>query len=167
MWFRSPTRVQLPNIDSSTFPAAAEAHVRRVREVYDVRATWHRRFYRFSGIVVIFAGAGLPLLVSVDYSAKDIVVALTGVLVALVTALRAFYRWDQSWILLRKTEMAITHALWEWRGRAPGDDREDAVALLARVNDIRKFEAESYFKDLAFPAQHSLDVEPQQYTAGR
>jgi hypothetical protein len=85
---------------------------------------------------------------------------ITGVLVAVVTALRAFYRWDQSWILLRKTEMAITSALWEWRGRS-GEDHEAAIALLTRVDDIRKFEAESYFSDLAFPAQKSLDVPVQ------
>lgn len=158
MWFRSLVRVDLPDHDSSAFPAAAEAYVRRIREVYDLRATWHRRLYRFSGILVILAGAGLPLLVSVDYAGKDIAVAITGVLVAVVTALRAFYRWDQSWILLRKTEMAITSVLWEWRGRASGDDREAAVELLTRVDDIRKFEAESYFKDLAFPAHKSVDA---------
>ena len=130
----------------------------RLRQIYDLRATWHRRLYRFSGILVILAGAGLPLLVTVDYAGKDLVVAITGVLVALVTALRAFYRWDQSWILLRKTEMAITSALWEWRGRRSGDDRAAAVELLTCVDDIRKYEAESFFKDLAFPAQKSVDV---------
>lgn len=130
----------------------------RLRQIYDLRATWHRRLYRFSGILVILAGAGLPLLVTVDYAGKDLVVAVTGVLVALVTALRAFYRWDQSWILLRKTEMAITSALWEWRGRRSGDDRAAAVELLTCVDDIRKYEAESFFKDLAFPAQKSVDV---------
>jgi len=132
--------------------------VLRLRQIYDLRATWHRRRYRFSGILVILAGAGLPLLVTVDYAGKDLVVAITGVLVALVTALRAFYRWDQSWILLRKTEMAITSALWEWRGRRSGDDRAAAVELLTCVDDIRKYEAESFFKDLAFPAQKSVDV---------
>jgi uncharacterized protein DUF4231 len=161
MKFRSPVRVDLPADDANDFPAAAESYALRLRRVYDLRATWHRRLYRFSGIVVILAGAGLPLLVSLDYPAKDGAVSTAGVLVAVVTALRAFYRWDQSWILLRKTETAITSALWAWRARAPGTDHEAATELVRRVFDIRAFEAESFFKDLAFPAQKSLDLPAQ------
>lgn len=153
MGFRSPVRVELPDHDSSDFVAAAEAYALRLRQVYDLRAAWHRRLYRLSGIVVILAGAGLPLLVSIDYAGKDLTIALTGVLVAAITSLRAFYRWDQSWILLRKTEMSITSALWEWRCRTPGTDQEAVLELLKKVEEIRKFEAESFFKELAFPVQ--------------
>lgn len=133
----------------------------RLRRVYDLRATWHRRLYRFSGIVVILAGAGLPLLVSVDYAGKDTAIAATGVLVAVITGLRAFYRWDQSWILLRKTEIAITSALWSWRSRESGTDREAAVELIRQVYEIRRFEAESFFKDLAFPVRGTADLPAQ------
>ncbi|WP_460396833.1 DUF4231 domain-containing protein [Actinophytocola sediminis] len=143
----------MPNHDSADFVAAAEAYALRLRQVYDLRATWHRRLYRLSGIVVILAGAGLPLLVSIDYAGKDIAISLTGVLVATITSLRAFYRWDQSWILLRKTEMAITSALWTWRCRPAGSDHDAVLELLEQVHEIRKFEAESFFKDLAFPVQ--------------
>jgi hypothetical protein len=161
MRFRSPIRVDLPGSASTEFPAAAEAYVLRLHRVYDLRATWHRRLYRFSGIVVILAGAGLPLLVSLDYPGKDIAISATGVLVAVITGLRAFYRWDQSWILLRKTEMAITTALWQWLGRDPGTDQEAAAELMLRVYAIRKFEAESFFKDLAFPSQSGVDLPAQ------
>lgn len=161
MRFRSPVRVDLPRHDSTEFPSAAEAYALRVRRVYDLRATWHRRLYRLSGIVVILAGAGLPLLVSVDYAAKEAVIAATGVLVAVITALRAFYRWDQSWILLRRTEMQLTAALWSWRSREPGADREAAAELIRRVHDIRAIETESFFKDLAFPAQSAVDLPAQ------
>ncbi|OLF12300.1 hypothetical protein BLA60_09980 [Actinophytocola xinjiangensis] len=160
MGFRSPVRVELPDHGAADFVAAAEAYALRLRQVYDLRATWHRRLYRLSGILVIIAGAGLPLLVSVDYQAKDIVIAITGVLVAAITSLRAFYRWDQSWILLRKTEMAITSALWAWRCREPGTDHEAVVELMKRVHEIREFEAESFFKDLAFPVQRG-EATPQ------
>lgn len=129
--------------------------MQRLQRVYELRATWHRRLYRFSGIVVILAAAGLPLLVSIDYAGKDVAISATGVLVAVITGLRAFYRWDQSWILLRKTEMAIASALWLWQGREPDTDREAAAELIQRVYDIRKVEAESFFKDLAFPVQNS------------
>jgi len=151
----------MPDHASTEYPAAAEAYALRLRRVYDLRAAWHRRLYRFSGIIVILAGAGLPLLVSVDYPGKNVAISATGVLVAVITGLRAFYRWDQSWILLRKTEMAITSALWQWRGREPGTDREAAAELMLRVYDIRKFEAESFFKDLAFPVQGTIELPNQ------
>lgn len=161
MKFRSPVRVDLPDNASTEFPAAAEAYVARLCRVYNLRATWHRRLYRFSGMVVILAGAGLPLLVSLDYAGKNIAISATGVLVAVVTGLRAFYRWDQSWILLRKTEMAITSALWVWLAREPDTDREAAAELMLQVYDIRKFEAEAFFKDLAFPLQNGIDPPAQ------
>lgn len=161
MRFRSPVRVELPDHNDGEFPAAAVAHAMVLRRVYDLRATWHRRLYRFSGIVVILAGAGLPLLVTLDYPGKNATIASTGVLVAVVTGLRAFYRWDQSWILLRKTELAITAALWDWYGRAPGEDRAAAAELMRRLQEIRTFEAESFFKDLAFPVQSGVEVPAQ------
>lgn len=154
-------RIDLPDHASTDFPAAAEAYVMRLRRVYDLRATWHRRLYRFSGIVVILAGAGLPLMVTLDYGVKNLAVSFTGVLVAVVTGLRAFYRWDQSWILLRKTELSITSALWHWRSREPGTDREAATELMQRVYDIRKYEVESFFKDLAYPALNGVELPGQ------
>ncbi|WP_237047583.1 hypothetical protein [Lentzea guizhouensis] len=42
-----------------------------------------------------------------------------------VTGLRTFYRWDQSWILLRNTEIAVTAAYLEWKltlGNLPAGD---------------------------------------------
>lgn len=161
MSIRSSLRVDLPDSDATEFPSAAENYVLWLRRYYDFRARWHRRFYRASGIVVIMSGAGLPVLVSLDYPAKDVVVSMIGMLVAAITALRAFYRWDQSWILLRKTETAITAAWWEYQGNIRADGGTDrnalAMALMQRVFDIRRHEAESFFKDLAFPTHAGFD----------
>jgi hypothetical protein len=163
MNFRPPFPARLPDPAAMGYPQAVEAYLERLRTFYNERASWHRRFYRFAGITVILIGATLPLLASLTYPHKDLVLSILGVAVAGFTALRAFYRWDQSWVLLRNTEMAITSAWWDYHAKVsaipPGDgvdqhtQRCAAAALLAQLLlDIRKQEAEFFFKDLKFPA---------------
>jgi Protein of unknown function (DUF4231) len=163
--FRPPFPHELPDPDAVGFPDAVESYLARLRSFYNSRAAWHRRFYRFSGILVIVIGSALPLVATLDYGGKDLVVSLLGVAVAMATALRAFYRWDQSWILLRSTEMAITTQWWQYCAcvdrelESAGDDekaqahvrREAARELIGALTEIRKREAASFFKDLAFP----------------
>ncbi|WP_197288312.1 DUF4231 domain-containing protein [Nocardia sp. NRRL S-836] len=145
--------------------ATADAYGAWLRTFYDVRARWHRRFYRLSGVAVIFAGAALPVLTSLDYPGKSWLISLAGVLVAGLTGLRAFYRWDQSWILLRNTEMAVTAAYLEWKTE-PGNfpvsqepeqklvQEKNAAAFIDRLGELRQREATIYFKDMAFPSVH-------------
>lgn len=141
---------------------AADAYGSWLRSFYDVRAKWHRRFYRFSGLMVILVGAALPVLTSLDYPGKTVVISLAGVLVAGLTGLRAFYRWDQSWILLRNTEMAVTAAYLEWKltpGNLPVGDvgatpeqEKAAHVFIEKLGELRQHEARSYFENMAFPA---------------
>lgn len=159
-------RVPLPppatSSSSESFTTDAEGYVRCVRDNYDKRATGHRRNYRVSGVLVIVAGASLPLLTTLDYGEKDLTISLVGVLVSFVTAMRAFYRWDQIWALLRVTEFSVSQAYWEWRSSIDGrleatDDkivaanREATIVLLEKIAEIRGNEAMSFFRDLPFP----------------
>lgn len=152
MTYRPPNFKKLPDINDS-LPAFAEAYADRIRAFYDSRAQWHRRLYRFSGIIVILAGAVLPLLASIRYPHKTIVVSGVGVLVAALTGLRAFYRWDQGWVVLRQTEFAIDEAYWTYKGNTPQPDDKAASDLLVKLVRIRQGEAETFFKDLTFPDQ--------------
>jgi hypothetical protein len=166
MNFRPPFPARLPDPDAVGYPQAVEAYLARLRSFYNARAAWHRRFYRFTGIMVILIGAALPLVATLTYPHKDLVLSILGVTIAAFTALRAFYRWDQSWVLLRNTEMAITSAWWDYHAKVsaiPSGDgvdeqfrhgqRCDAARLLAQLLlDIRKQEAEFFFKDMKFPA---------------
>ncbi|WP_439656790.1 DUF4231 domain-containing protein [Lentzea sp. HUAS TT2] len=142
--------------------ATADAYGTWLRSFYDVRARWHRRFYRASGTLVILVGAALPVLTSLDYPGKALTISLAGVVVAGLTGLRAFYRWDQSWILLRNSEMAVTAAYLEWKttpGNFPAADdvaqrsvqEKAASAFIDRLGDLRQREATMFFKDMAFP----------------
>lgn len=134
---------------------AAERYVQRLRRFYDVRARWHRRGYRLSGVVVILVGALLPLLAVSSYGHKDLVVSFAGVTVSVVTAMRSFYRWDQSWILLRTTEIAISEAYLKWKLTVGADAAVDRAAaareLVDTVMRIRHDEADSFFSELPVP----------------
>lgn len=161
-----PLPPELPELPSASFTAAAGEYAMRVREFYDRRAHWHRRFYRATGVIVIFTGAALPVLVAPTYPGKQIVVSLAGTLVAALTGLRAFYRWDESWVVMRTTERAVTEAYWHWRTQLDGDHRDGAnaethraatQALLKRLGELQLHEADIYFKDLSFPAGHRTD----------
>ncbi|MEU6128985.1 DUF4231 domain-containing protein [Saccharopolyspora sp. NPDC047091] len=170
MKFQPPYPGALPDPRSLGYPAAVESYALRLRTFYDSRAAWHRRFFRFSGIAVIIIGAGLPLLVAGDYAGRDLVISAAGVIMAGITALRAFYRWDQSWILLRNTERAITAAWWEWHSRldaadvdadsASPEQREITRDFMRRLVDIRKHEAEQFFAEMAFPTHDVPRVPP-------
>ncbi|HET9893469.1 MAG TPA: DUF4231 domain-containing protein [Streptosporangiaceae bacterium] len=151
MSYRVPNFKKLPDIKSDGLLAFAEAYAQRIRQFYDSRAQWHRRLYRLSGVVVILAGAALPLLATIKYPHQTIVVSSAGVFVSVMTALRAFYKWDQGWVLLRQTEFEISAAYWAWKGDNPDPDDKAASELLLKLKRIREQEAESFFKDLSFP----------------
>ncbi|WP_198044178.1 DUF4231 domain-containing protein [Actinoalloteichus sp. GBA129-24] len=141
----------------------AEAHVSRLRARYDWRARWHRRFFRLGGLLIILASAALPLLTTLDYENKDFVLSATGVVIAVLTGLQTFYRWDKSWATLRAAESSLTELRWEWRLRQEeakgltGDDadrhrREATERMLAGVREVRLRESEDYFAELRFPS---------------
>ncbi|MGW3498954.1 DUF4231 domain-containing protein, partial [Streptomyces sp. NPDC001020] len=113
--FRAPALDEFLEVADDELDAAVERYVQRLRHFYDARARWHRRGYRASGIVVIAVGALLPLVATSQFPHKELTLSLVGVTVSVITALRSFYRFDQSWILLRNTEIAISHAYLEWK----------------------------------------------------
>ncbi|MEV5984346.1 DUF4231 domain-containing protein [Streptomyces sp. NPDC052051] len=158
--FRVPALEQFLDVADDELDAAVEQYVQRLRHFYDARARWQRRGYRASGLVVIVVGALLPLLATSEFPGKELVLSLVGVTVSVVTALRSFYRFDQTWILLRNTEIAISDAYLKWklaRRRAAVDPHSaeaaegDTRALIDRIMRIRRDEAESFFKELPTP----------------
>jgi Protein of unknown function (DUF4231) len=144
----------------SDFMAAVEKYVLRTRDFYDARARWHRRFYRLSTVLIILIGAILPLAVGLDYSGKEVVLGISGVTLAALTALRSFYHWDQFWVLNRNTEMLITRRYLIWKASIihqtePGDDaaieehKKVALELVDHIVKIRENEAGAFFKVLS------------------
>jgi hypothetical protein len=154
------------------YRALAQDSVNKLRDHYDWRAKWHRRLFRFSGILVIVVSASLPLLAGFSYPGKNVVIAVSGVVIATATALRTFYQWDQMWALLRRTHFGLIEASNQWRlafGRAeattdPAEREQRAYeateALLAKIESIRSAETEKFFSSLAFPEDSALAGRP-------
>ncbi|MEV6161426.1 DUF4231 domain-containing protein [Streptomyces sp. NPDC052052] len=158
--FRAPSLEEFLSVPDDEFDTAVERYVQQLRHFYDARARWHRRGHRFSGIVVIITGAALPLLATSQFAHKELVLSLVGVAISAVTALRSFYRFDQSWILLRNTEIAISHAYLKWKmarseavdePSSPERRETDTRALIDVIMGIRRDEAESFFNELPTP----------------
>ena len=161
---RSKLLHRLPEFDWTNttspddFVRRAEAYFLGVRQFYDSRARWHRRFYRLSAILVIVLGSALPLIANSDFEAKDLVVACIGFIVATLTALRGLYRWDSGWVLMRETEFILAKRYLAWK--AVQLKRPDPAVLYAETSKlledliaIREEEARSFFKDMPPPAQ--------------
>jgi len=151
--FRTPIfNKSLPDA-TTDYTGFAEAYARRVYAFYDARARWHRRLYRASGILVILAGASLPVLTTENYSGKELLVSCIGAGIAALTALRAFYRWDQGWVLLRQTAYQVQDIYTSWKGSLTADPTNaEAKELLAKISELQQAEAKDYFKDLSYPS---------------
>lgn len=136
-----------------------EKYVLKLRDFYDSRARWHRRFYRLSTVFIILLGAALPLEAGLDYPYKEVLLSISGVVIAALTALRAFYHWDQFWVLHRNTEMTITQCYLRWKASSVGPSNDDDSVIEARkktilnlveeIIKIREDEAGSFFKALS------------------
>lgn len=151
-------------LSPDTFPELRKfvaSSVFQLRDHYDWRAKWHRRFFRSTGILVIVASSSLPLLVSADYPVKEATLSSVGVLIAVLTGMRAFYRWDQNWALLRRTHFELAQLCTQWEldlaQAAELAEAGNAAAyeatrkLVEGVNSIRSRETESYFREIEFP----------------
>ncbi|HVK26577.1 MAG TPA: DUF4231 domain-containing protein [Actinokineospora sp.] len=149
----------LPDVESLGARTAIDAYALRLRGFYHARAIWNRRFYRLSGVLVILTGAALPLLATLEYPGKTLVISLAGAIIALLTGLNAFYRWDQSWVLVRGTEITLTSAYWRWRTSNDADDIESAATqdFLTVLAEVRDHEATAFFKNLTFPSTTPLN----------
>lgn len=135
--------------DGESVSASVEAYIRDTVHHYDVRAKWHRRLFRLSGLVTILIGAGLPVITAFTFREKNLAIALAGYVVAIATGMRGFYRWDSSWVLLRQTQIAISreYRTWKVASRSMKQDERDRTAqdLMDRIDAIRAKEAVEYF----------------------
>lgn len=149
---------RIPDIDTVGVVQAADKYANALIEFYSTRAWWHRKFYRLTGIAVILTSVSLPVLTSLDYPGKSLSISILGSVVAAITALGVFYHWDQSWVLLRSTEILLTRVYLDFRGTLMGvpssrqaDDpaaREAARQLLVKLSEIRLKEANEFFEQI-------------------
>jgi hypothetical protein len=139
------------------------ARIRTLKGQYHDRAKWHRRWFRSTGIVIILLSATLPLLAGLDYDGKDVTIGVIGVAIAVLTALRNFYQWDQLWSLLRQSDFELTYLLDQYQLDATAIKTDSAADATSKLHEltrtlreeaekVRRAESTRYFGSLRFPS---------------
>jgi hypothetical protein len=141
-----------------------DANVIRPRNRYRRRAYWVRQFFRSTGALVILASVFLPFVAGKTFDNREIVIAVLGLLIAALTSLRNFFRWDTVWRLMRNTEFELTFKIAAWEAEfsklesdpRPEDNFDYALevtkVLLEDAGKIIRSEASQYFDLVSWPS---------------
>jgi hypothetical protein len=132
----------LRNADSDDTPAPrndAEASFRW----YSRQAKQSRRMYRLSEVLVLVAGAAVP--VSTLLTDDSIAPATLGALIVVLTGLRTTYNWHDNWLRFTAACVALQTEDVKFEHKLDPYHREDAVQVLAlRVRAIEEAETQSW-----------------------
>ena len=139
------------------------------QEVVDTRR-WYKQHarpqmlqFRVSGVLLILLSVSVPFIAAQTAPWKDTVVSLATLLIAALTGLSAFFRWEYAWQSYRRTQYALDRLLnmWELRiveARHQADpQRAIAMAiqateqLLQEAATITSAEKLEYFKRVQAP----------------
>jgi hypothetical protein len=82
---------------------------------YQKKAVWPRRLFRSPGVTVIVLSASIPLLASLSYQGKDLVLSTVALLIAVLTGLNSFFKWEDMWRSRRQTEFTLSYLHTVWR----------------------------------------------------
>ena len=137
--------------------------VQETREWYEKRAGPPRIAFRVIGVVVILLSLSIPLIASLRFSSKDMVLSLAAVLIAIATSLNSFFKWEQTWQAFRKSEFALGHLLTVWELRRveamhetdPIKARDRILTateqLIEEANKVTSSETQQFFDRIELP----------------
>ena len=149
-------QIGLEEWDLAHYRRFVAEHVTTLRDRYRKRAAQNRWWFRGIGVFVIVLSAVLPLLAGFDFDHKDLTMGLIGVAIAIATALRSFYQWDQIWSILRQADFDLTELLTGWELAVAGAKQTADVhalteKLIEGADAVRSRESKGYFAMLRFP----------------
>ena len=147
-------QVDVEEWELADYQRFVKEHVTALRDWYHKRARRNRLGVRGAGVFVIVLSAILPLLAGFDFGHKDLTLGIIGVSIAIATALRGFFQWDQLWSLLRQADFDLTDLLAEWElavGARGADVHQLTEKLLQAADEVRSRESKGYFATLRFP----------------
>lgn len=119
-----------------------DATVGNGRRWYAAHTFWPRLLFRSVGTAIIVLSVSLPLVATQPPSPhKDLAVSLIGILIALLSGLAAFFRWDESWKANISALMEIEHrqAVWELRileARRAADGEQGVAQAVQATKDL-------------------------------
>ena len=135
------------------------------RRYYIKRANRPKNAFRISGIAVILLSLSIPFIASLQFTGKDILLSAFAVLIAIVTSLGSFYKWEQTWRSYRQAETALGHllSLWDFRiieATQETDTKEGmekiivaTQQLLEAAHKVTSAETEEFFSKIEWPAE--------------
>jgi hypothetical protein len=141
-------------------------------EWYRKRSPHKRLYYRASGLLIIVLGIALPILAvfGKDLEYKDLWVSVLAGLIALLTGLNSFFRWDVAWRGHIQALLTLDRLQKEWefaiaKARALPDAGEGLKLAIeateqfqTRAHDTVEAEAKGFFTVQRLPGAKA-DVE--------
>jgi hypothetical protein len=120
--------------------------------------------YRLSGILVIVLSVSLPAIAAMPFDRKTLVLSIMSVVIAALTGLNSFFRWDRTWRsrALCQYDMEWLVARWELELQnarliiSDVHERRQHVyratrELLRNVANVSDSEVQGFFGRLQFP----------------
>ena len=122
-----------------------------------------RLLFRAVGVAIILLSVSIPLLTTLSFRGRDLVLSCAALAIAAMTGLNSFYGWDQAWRGRQQTAATLEHLIASWRVRHasarlepdPGKRRDLATAaaqeLIDQVKAVTGAEAEQFFSEVRLP----------------
>jgi hypothetical protein len=157
------------SVIAARYPGYAELLTRNLGSYRDqcrILAGRHRRWFRYTGVLVIAFSVTLPVLTSVTFSGRNEALSVLALGVAGLSALRAFFQWDQSWRLYRSQDLTLSALLTRWqmgmmrviRTAAPNADDQAhdlTMDILYEAFESGRAELSEFFSSIAWPQRQS------------
>ena len=140
-------------------------NVVEARRYYEKRARRPKNAFRLSGVVVILLSLSIPFIASLQFAGKDMLLSAFAVLIAIVTSLGSFYKWEQTWRSYRQAESALGHllSLWDFsivEATQDADTRKGAEKIIAATQQlleaahkVTSTETEEFFSKVEWPGE--------------
>ena len=142
-----------------------EAYASKQLQWYREHAPRVRLYFRVSSTLIIIFSVSIPFLATPTLGGiwKTIVLPVVALLIAALTGLSAFFRWESSWKEYIHAQLTLEHALWMWELKIieakhemdPKKGIEIALhateQLISDTQGTIIAEAEEYFKRVQVP----------------
>ena len=130
---------------------------------YRTHATWPRVIFRITGTTVITLSLAIPFLASAKGNYLEVGVPIASFVIALLSALNAFYSWQKMWEKRISSQLAVEGliAIWETEIAAARRETETEKGyeralkatqeLIDKAKVLSVGETSSFFATLKFP----------------
>jgi hypothetical protein len=138
-------------------------YVQEAHDWYQRKKRLPRQLYRVTIATTVILSSSVPFLASFEGRGFRLAVGVIGVIIAVVTGLGGFYRWETTWQVFALAQADLEYALRVWELRmAEADSKEEHGARLALAKEatqevmeegrrVRASETEEFFRGVMRP----------------